>query len=101
MGKRQVVLYGNDEDVKEAKARGLNISQLFRIFLKNQLEYETNKEIETKTQEQQIIELETKNTRLIGEIENLGEQIKKLKRQNEELEIKARSKVRLRPDLIE
>lgn len=67
MGKRILTLYVQDEDVILAKSKGMNISALFREFLKLEL---YGDDIEKKTKDEEIKTLQIKLAKLTNELED-------------------------------
>ena len=87
MGKRNFVAYLDDEKVKLAKVRGINISKFFRDCLDAELMMKLESDGE-ETKEQMIMRQNKKIMALIEEIEQKNEQIQELKIKVAELENK-------------
>jgi hypothetical protein len=73
MGKRQVVLYGDDELIILAKEKGINMSRFFTEILRTELQF---KELsDTTTKEDLMNKLKSTNALLKEEINLLNEKL--------------------------
>ena len=79
MSKRLINLYAEDEQIELAKARGINLSQLFRNALKAELNLQDDGDQRSK--DDIIRELKTKISKLSSTLEDKNQEIEKLKRE--------------------
>ena len=77
MGKRILNLYANDEDIQICKARGMNISELFRAFIKVEL---YSQDLEPSDKNELIEQLKIKLAKFSAELEVKRKEIEKLKK---------------------
>ncbi len=78
MVKRQLVLYVDSDNVEIAKAKGINLSQMFNDILKEELKIPKNIENGTLDYEKHIKKLEHDKALLLQQTKSLQKQIEKI-----------------------
>lgn len=80
MGKRILNLYANDEDINLCKAKGINISALFRAFIGVEL---YSRDLEPSDKNELIEQLKVKLAKFKLELENKTIELEKIKAEAE------------------
>jgi len=91
--KRTVTMYVDSENVEIAKARGINLSQLFNDVLKTTLEMPETQEDDTKPLEEKIKKLQYDKAVVIQQLNAIQRQLKQKEDQEKKIKEEREKKV--------